>query len=61
MAEMLHHYIGGQRVAGAGGRTGDVTNPATGEVVAQVPFASSDRGAPGDPNCRQGPPRMGGG
>ena len=42
MAEMLHHYIGGQRVAGAGGRTGDVTNPATGEVIAQVPFASSD-------------------
>ncbi len=42
MAEMLHHYIGGQRVAGAGGRTGDVTNPATGEVIAQVPFASGD-------------------
>ena len=42
MAETLYHYIGGERVAGAGGRTGDVTNPATGEVIAQVPFASGD-------------------
>ncbi len=42
MAETLYHYIGGQRVAGAGERTGDITNPATGEVIAQVPFASGD-------------------
>ncbi|MEM7122258.1 MAG: CoA-acylating methylmalonate-semialdehyde dehydrogenase [Pseudomonadota bacterium] len=42
MAETLYHYIGGERAAGAGGRTGDVTNPATGEVIAQVPFASAD-------------------
>ena len=41
MADMLHHYFGGRRVAGKSGRCGDVTNPATGEVIHQVPFASS--------------------
>ena len=41
MPEMLHHYIGGARVAGANGRLGDVTDPATGEVARQVPFASA--------------------
>ncbi len=41
MPEMLHHYIGGTRVAGANGRLGDVTDPATGEVARQVPFASA--------------------
>ncbi len=47
MADMLHHFIGGEKVAGAGGRSGDVTNPATGEVARQVPLASADemRGA----------------
>ena len=34
------HYIGGARVAGSSGRYGDVFNPATGEIIAQVPFAS---------------------
>ena len=42
MADMLYHHIGGQRVAGNSGRSGDVTNPATGEVIRQVPFASAD-------------------
>ncbi len=42
MADMLHHFIGGERVAGAGGRFGDVTNPATGEVACKVPLASAE-------------------
>jgi malonate-semialdehyde dehydrogenase (acetylating)/methylmalonate-semialdehyde dehydrogenase len=37
----LYHYIGGRRVEGKSGRFGDVYNPATGEVTAQVPFASA--------------------
>ncbi len=41
MPEILHHHIGGARVAGANGRAGDVTNPATGEVVARLPYASA--------------------
>ena len=47
MPDTLHHYIGGKKVAGASGRFGDVTNPATGEVIRQVPLASADevRGA----------------
>ena len=40
MPATLHHYIGGERAAGANGRMGDVFNPATGEVAARVPFAS---------------------
>jgi malonate-semialdehyde dehydrogenase (acetylating)/methylmalonate-semialdehyde dehydrogenase len=40
MAKALHHYINGKRVPGAGGRTGDIFNPATGEKSAQVPLAS---------------------
>ena len=41
MTETLHHYINGERVAGESGRFGDVFNPATGEVTAQVPLAST--------------------
>jgi len=45
MARMLHHFVGGKKVAGApngpnGGRTGDIYNPTTGEKSAEVPFAS---------------------
>ncbi len=36
----LSHFIDGAHVAGTSGRFGDVFNPATGEVQAQVPFAS---------------------
>jgi len=36
----LHHYIGGKKVAGNSGRTGDIYNPATGQVTKQVPLAS---------------------
>ncbi|MCF2970757.1 CoA-acylating methylmalonate-semialdehyde dehydrogenase [Synechococcus sp. Nb3U1] len=40
MAKFLHHFIAGQPVVGQSGRYGDVFNPATGEVMARVPFAS---------------------
>ena len=40
MANEIGHYVGNKRVAGQSGRTGDVTNPATGEVTAKVAFAS---------------------
>ncbi len=36
----LPHVIGGQAIAGASGRFGDVFNPALGEVTARVPLAS---------------------
>ena len=41
-AKELDHYVGGKRVKGAGGRFGDVFNPATGEVSGRVPLASAD-------------------
>ncbi len=40
MSETLSHWINGQSVAGASGRSGDVFNPAIGEKIAEVPFAS---------------------
>jgi len=36
----IGHYIGGKRVAGTSGRTGDVFNPATGAQSGRVAFAS---------------------
>ena len=38
---MLHHWIGGAAHAQDPGRSGEVTESATGEVVAQVPFADA--------------------
>jgi malonate-semialdehyde dehydrogenase (acetylating)/methylmalonate-semialdehyde dehydrogenase len=38
----LTHYIGGKHVKGQSGRFADVMNPATGEVQAKVPLASSE-------------------
>ncbi len=38
----LAHWINGLRVEGTSGRAGDIFDPATGEVAAQVPFASAD-------------------
>lgn len=38
----LTHYIGGAHVAGTSGRFADVMNPATGEVQARVPMASTE-------------------
>jgi malonate-semialdehyde dehydrogenase (acetylating)/methylmalonate-semialdehyde dehydrogenase len=40
--EQIHHFIGGQRVAGGKGRSQDVYNPATGEVSGQVALATGD-------------------
>ncbi|HMG02431.1 MAG TPA: aldehyde dehydrogenase family protein, partial [Edaphobacter sp.] len=36
----ITHWIGGQKVAGSSGRFGNVYNPATGQVQAQVPLAN---------------------
>ncbi|MBX6323204.1 MAG: CoA-acylating methylmalonate-semialdehyde dehydrogenase [Rhodospirillaceae bacterium] len=41
MPKTLTHFIAGRRVEGAGGRFGDVFNPATGEVAARVPLAGA--------------------
>jgi malonate-semialdehyde dehydrogenase (acetylating)/methylmalonate-semialdehyde dehydrogenase len=41
MQEITHH-IGGEARRGGSGRFGDVFNPATGEVQAQVPLASAE-------------------
>ena len=41
MAVEIGHYIDGKRVAGGSGRTGDVTNPATGETVRRVALAEA--------------------
>jgi len=38
----LSHFIAGAHVKGASGRFGDVFDPSTGEVQAQVPFASRE-------------------
>ena len=40
MAQELTHWINGQHVKGTSGRFSDVYNPATGEMVSQVPLAS---------------------
>ncbi len=41
MTTTLQHWIAGSRVDGTSGRHSDVTNPATGEVTAQLPLASA--------------------
>lgn len=42
MSRQLKHFIGGRWLAGTSRRFGDIFNPATGEVSAQVPFASAE-------------------
>ena len=39
MPKKLHHWINGQKVQVSSGRSGEVFNPATGEVSSIVPFA----------------------
>jgi len=39
---LLHHWIEGREQRSRSGRDGEVTNSATGEVVARVPFADAD-------------------
>jgi malonate-semialdehyde dehydrogenase (acetylating) / methylmalonate-semialdehyde dehydrogenase len=41
MASEIRHYIGGKLVAGSGGRTSPVFNPATGEQSGEVKLASA--------------------
>src|SRR4029077_17418129 len=40
MGGSIGHYMDNKPVAGKSGRTGEITNPATGEVTAKVAFAS---------------------
>ena len=40
MSEVINHYINGKTVAGRSGRQGDIYNPAIGEVIRKVDFAS---------------------
>ena len=42
MAEVINHFIGGKVVEGRSGILGDVYNPAIGEVVRKVAFASAE-------------------
>ena len=42
MTETINHHIGGQVTEGTSGRHGDVYNPALGEVIRQVVFASEE-------------------
>lgn len=39
---VLTHFIGGEMVEGKSGRFGSVYNPTTGEVIAQVPLATTE-------------------
>ncbi|MEX2200491.1 MAG: aldehyde dehydrogenase family protein, partial [Dongiaceae bacterium] len=41
MTRTLTHFIAGRHVEGKSGRFGDIYNPATGEIAARVPLASS--------------------
>jgi acyl-CoA reductase-like NAD-dependent aldehyde dehydrogenase len=43
----LIHWVGGHPLDSTSGRTADVTNPATGEIVAHLPLASEDEAANG--------------
>src|SRR4029453_6391433 len=42
MATTLHHWKSGDTYEGTGGRFSDVTNPATGEVTAQLALAGPE-------------------
>ncbi len=42
MTNILSHFIDGKSVEGTSGRFGDVFNPATGDIAAQVPLATAD-------------------
>ncbi len=42
MTKTLCHYIDGKKVEGKSGRMGDIFNPATGDVTAQLPLAMAD-------------------
>lgn len=45
MAKNLYHFINGQRVEGSSGRFSKVINPASGEILAQLPLAGAEETA----------------
>ncbi|MFQ5939486.1 MAG: hypothetical protein ACE5KL_05365 [Alphaproteobacteria bacterium] len=60
MTKTLNHYINGKVVAGTAKRTGEVFNPATGEIAARVAFANAedvDRAPPATGDSRRHPRR----
>ena len=48
----ITHWIGGQRVTGAPARTGQVFNPATGDVTGSVRLADASRRRSGQSGAR---------
>jgi malonate-semialdehyde dehydrogenase (acetylating) / methylmalonate-semialdehyde dehydrogenase len=40
--DRVHHWIGGQAVAGRSGRHGPIYDPATGQLAREVDFASAE-------------------
>ncbi|MEL7346291.1 MAG: CoA-acylating methylmalonate-semialdehyde dehydrogenase [Pseudomonadota bacterium] len=56
MTTELTHFIGGNHVAGTSGRFADVFNPATGEVQAHVPLASTAEVAAAVENAKAAQP-----
>ena len=59
MVASIGHYIDNKPVAGKSGRTGDITNPATGEVTAKVAFASVEEVDAGGAGRQEGAARLG--
>ncbi|MEM7464666.1 MAG: CoA-acylating methylmalonate-semialdehyde dehydrogenase [Pseudomonadota bacterium] len=57
--KQIGHFIGGEHVAGKGGRTTDVFNPATGEVEAQVAMADGSELAAAVENAKAAQPAWG--
>ena len=51
MVANIGHFIDNKPVAGRSGRSGDVTNPATGEVTAKVEFWAQDNNYGRRINC----------
>ena len=56
----IGHFVGGKQIKGASGRTGDVFQPMTGDIIAKVALASkAELGAPSKTPRRRslhGPP-----
>ena len=55
----IGHFIGGKRVAGTSGRSGDVFDPNTGEVQAKVSFADKSEVEAAIANAEAAQPRLG--
>ena len=57
---VLCNYIGGRWVPSAASESVDVTNPATGEVLARAPLSGRIRRPRGGGRCDGGPARLAG-